>query len=126
MDPALDEFLALPLASQRRFPGGERAGDAEQRFAHHEADRREVQQAEGAAAREGPAQGDAEPGRRQAPDDKRDEGRVDDEDRVGERGVQEVIRAPAGACLRTSLSEAGVTAAATLASCASAPTLGYG
>jgi len=87
MDPACDELLLVGFSAQRALPDGERAHVAQQRLEDDEADRREVQPAEPAIAREGTAEREPDPGGEEPADDEGDERRVRDEDRVGERGV---------------------------------------
>ena len=94
MDPALDEAALAHLAAQHVLPDGERAHVAEHRLEHHEADRREVKAAEPGIEGEGPAERDAHPCRQQAAHHEQHERRVDDEDEVGEEGVQRGVIGP--------------------------------
>ena len=96
MHPARDESLVGRVSTQRVFPERERAGDAEKRFGDDEADRGYVQAPEPAVARESQPEDEADPGGEKAADDEEDERRVDDEDRVGERGVAQSALASAG------------------------------
>ena len=86
MDPALDEALIRRRSTQRVLPFGERAHESKDGFGDDESDRREVQAAKPWIEGEAPSERDAGPNCDEPEDNEQDEGRVNDEDRVGERG----------------------------------------
>ena len=69
MHPARDEGLRPQAAAQQVLPHRERAGDAEQRFAGDEGDRREVQVAKPGISHPAPAERCTDPHENQAADD---------------------------------------------------------
>jgi hypothetical protein len=85
LDPALDEAVAVGLAAQRAFPGGQRAHDPEDRLGHDEGDRGEVKAAELGVPREAPAHREAEPGGDEAPDHEGHERGVEHQHGIGQR-----------------------------------------
>ncbi len=114
MDPTLDETQAGLLAAKRVFPRCQRAHHAQERLAHDERDRRQVEVAKPRIERERLVEREPDPGGHEATDHEEDERRVDEEDRVGERRAQSADTA------------AGATLAAIFASRAGAFSLGYG
>src|SRR5581483_12360549 len=71
-------------AARQVFPDRQRAGDAEQRLGGDVGDGAEVQIAKPGIAHPLPAERGADPHRDQPADDERDDGEMDDENRVGD------------------------------------------